>query len=232
MRTQNSRHMLTPEADPIFVRASVAANCNLNCLYCPKKEGMENRVPDYLKGKVLTAAQYAKNLAHLARNGITGVSFTGGEPTLNAELPRIVADARPMFPRVELTTNGWQLKEMLPSLRRNLDLLKISLDAVDPAMVTEITMGAPEESERAISSIKLACASGLKVGVNVVVMKSNYSTISDIIDLCRDINNAGPGHAYVSLLDFYYSAEKREFWEREFVLLDELEETFTKRYGS
>lgn len=232
MQTQNSLLTLTPEPDPIFVRASVASTCNLNCLYCPKKEGMENRVPAYLQGKDLSAAQYTANLTHLARNGITGVSFTGGEPTLNSELPKIVAAARKIFQRVELTTNGWRLEEMLPYLYPNLDLLKVSLDAVDARMVTEITKGTPLEAERAIASIRLGCARGLKVGVNVVVMRSNYSQIRGIIDLCREINKSGPGHAYVSLLDFYYSAEKRDFWEREFVLLDELGEAFTGLYGN
>lgn len=232
MQTRNSRRTLTPKPDPIFVRASVASACNLNCVYCPKKEGMENRVPAHLLGKNLTADEYCRNLSHLARNGITGVSFTGGEPTINSELPKIIAGARKMFQRVELTTNGLRLEEMLPSLLPHLDLLKVSLDAVDADMVSRITRGLPFESERAISSIKLGCSAGLKVGVNVVVMRSNYSQIEAIIDQCRDINTSGPGSTYVSLLDFYYSAENRTFWEQEFIPLNILEQTFTQLYGN
>ena len=103
--------MLMPNGDPIYVRASIARRCNLDCVYCPKPEGMENRVPDALKGRVLDAPAYARCLAHLARQGILGVSFTGGEPTLNGDLPWLAAQARVHFTRVELTTNGLYLQE-------------------------------------------------------------------------------------------------------------------------
>lgn len=231
MQTQNSHHTLMPEPDPIYVRASVASVCNLNCIYCPKVSGMENQVPILLKSQQLKVDEYCINLTHLARNGVQGVSFTGGEPTLNPELPGIVAAARNLFERVELTTNGLHLLKMLPNLLPNLDVIKVSLDAVDREMVHKITGGIPNEVGRAIQAIQASCEAGMQVGVNMVVMRSNISQIQEIINLCRDINKAGSGTVYVSLLDFYYSTEKKSQWEKEFVPLDFLEKIFTKLYG-
>jgi molybdenum cofactor biosynthesis enzyme MoaA len=224
--------MLTPETNPIYVRASVSARCNLNCIYCPKKEGMENRAPSFLRGQSLTVAEYCRNLEHLARNGLRGISFTGGEPTLNHDLPELVAYAAPRFDRVELTTNGLSLVDMLPQIAPHLSLLKVSLDAVDPVLVTDITQGTQSEAVRAITAIRAGCAAGLRVGVNVVAMRSNVHEIERIIALCRSINGEGlPGSTYVSVLDFYYSAERRIIWEHEFIPLEELEARFTARYG-
>lgn len=224
--------MLMHNPDPIYVRASVSGKCNLNCIYCPKAEGMENRVPENLRGSDLSADDYISNLRHLARNGLGGVAFTGGEPTLNQELPKIVAAASKIFERVELTTNGRFLVEMLPDLTPNLNLLKVSLDAVEMQKVKSITNGTSFEFERAIASIHAGCAAGIHVGINVVVMRSMVDQIDRIIDLCREINSQGfPGKAYVSLLDFYYSEERRVIWEREFLPLSELAQIFTAKYG-
>ncbi len=218
--------------DPIFVRASVSGKCNLNCIYCPKSGGMENRVPETLRGRVLSADDYIANLRHLARNGLRGVAFTGGEPTLNKDLPRIVSAASNIFERVELTTNGRFLAEMLPDLVPHLSLLKVSLDSVELQQVRSITNGTSLESKRAIAAIRAGCAAGLPVGINVVVMRSTVNQIERIIDLCRMINSQGyPGKAYVSLLDFYYSDECRTTWEREFLPLSELVPVFTSKYG-
>lgn len=77
---------------------------------------MENRAPVHLKGRDLGVEEYLANLAHLARQGLRGVSITGGEPTLNPDLPVLVSRAADIFDRVELTTNGLFLIEMLPAL--------------------------------------------------------------------------------------------------------------------
>lgn len=225
--------MLTPRADPVYVRASVAATCNLTCLYCPKDEGMENRVPATLRGRTLTLDQYRTNLSHLARNGIRGISFTGGEPTLNRQLPELIGAASGLFERVELTTNGRFLAEMLPAIAPRLALLKVSLDSVDSGVNGRLTAGSEEDTHRAIRAIRLSCAAGLRVAVNTVVMRSTVAGLDDVISLCRSVNSEGhPGRTYLSLLDFYYSDERRDFWESEFFPVGELEELFAARYGS
>jgi molybdenum cofactor biosynthesis enzyme MoaA len=218
--------------DPIYVRASVTARCNLACIYCSKGEGMENRVPAHLAGQDLGIDEYCANLEHLARNGLRGVSFTGGEPTLNPALPALVARAAEIFDRVELTTNGRFLLDMLPALTPHLDVLKVSLDAVDPQIVRAITKGTDAELNRAVASIRAGCAAGLRVGVNVVVMRSTADQIDGIIDLVRALNAEGyPGTAYVSLLDFYYSDERRAVWQQEFFPIEELAASFAACYG-
>lgn len=221
-----------PNSDPIFVRASVSNICNLSCVYCPKKEGMENRVPAHLSGRLLTVAEYCKNLDHLVRNGLKGIAFTGGEPTLNSHLPALIRHAANRFARVELTSNGLHLNEMLPVIAPHLHLLKVSLDTTDAVFAKEITNGTVREVERASTAIQMACAFGLKVAINAVVMRSNLAELNKLIELCRDINRRGyTGKAYVSLLDFYYSNEKRAIWEREFVPISELAAGFEKRFG-
>jgi molybdenum cofactor biosynthesis enzyme MoaA len=224
--------MLMPKPDPVFVRASVDNRCNLNCIYCPKQEGMENRVPFTLAGHRLSTLDYCRNLAHIARNGITGISFTGGEPTLNPELSILVQQAAKIFNRVELTSNGFRLLEVLPEIASYLSLLKVSLDTIDESMNSKITRGPRSEAAKACAAIEEACRLGVHVGVNVVVLRSFADQIDQIVAFCRRINAKGyAGNAYVSLLDFYYSPEQRAIWQTEFVPIEFVARGFENRYG-
>jgi molybdenum cofactor biosynthesis enzyme MoaA len=219
-------------ADPVYVRASVYSKCNLDCVYCPKSEGMENRVPQRLRGNSLSRHEYCNNLRHLSRNGIRGISFTGGEPTFSPDLPYLIAFAHDYFERTELTSNGFRLVELIPQLAGSLSLLKISLDAVSPQVVECITQGTSKEASRAISAIRLASRAGISVAINMVAMRSTLSEIPHLINLCRKINNEEHGAAcYLSILDFYYSDERRDLWEREFVPIQEIEPRLISEFG-
>lgn len=224
--------MSMPEGDPIFVRASVARHCNLDCVYCPKAEGMENRVPDAIRGLTLDAPSYVRCLEHIARQGISGVSFTGGEPTLNSDLPWLAAQARKHFPRVELTTNGLNFVEMLPNLSDHLDVVKISLDSLEDRTFKAITRGRKEGLDHARTSIEAAATAGLRVGINFVAMKSTVHFMSDIIEYARDINShTKQSNIYVSILDFYFSPSRRKFWLKEFIPAEYLERELSNLYG-
>lgn len=76
----------------------VGTRCNLNCVYCLL--GHEDR---FLR----PAADIVADLRFAREQNIEKVSFTGGEPTLHPDLPRLVAAARALgFRRITLVTNG------------------------------------------------------------------------------------------------------------------------------
>src|SRR5947209_970710 len=202
----------------VYVRASVHSKCNLNCVYCAKAEGMENRTPTSLKGRRLSVPDYCRNLTHLARCGFRGVSFTGGEPTLNPDLPVIAEYAATIFEKVELTSNGFRVLQQLPKLVDSLSLLKISLDAVTSSTVAITTRGTSRTADVAKEAIRAACAAGLPVGINFVAMRSNLSELANIISFCSEINKQGyTGECHVSILDYYYNEETRSHWEQEYL---------------
>jgi molybdenum cofactor biosynthesis enzyme MoaA len=219
----------TPPADPAppeeirFLRASVADTCNLNCVYCPKASGMENFTPPELADRRLSTDDYCANLGHLAASGvIEGISFTGGEPTHNRDLPVLVAHARTLFRRVELTSNGRFLPKMLPALAPHLDVLKVSLDAADPALAHEIIRGQRMDVAHALDGIDAALAAGVTVGINLVAMRRNLGQLDAVVALANRAHTRSGGTIYVSVLDLYYSDEQRQLWLDEFVPLDPL----------
>ncbi|SCL36095.1 radical SAM protein [Micromonospora aurantiaca (nom. illeg.)] len=232
---------MTPSTDPRpaeeirFLRASVAHQCNLSCVYCPKSSGMENHTPARLRepGHRLTTAQYCRNLDHIADSGVLrGISFTGGEPTLNPDLPVLVAHARSRFDRVELTTNGKHLAGQIDRLAPHLDVIKVSLDAVDPTLSHQIMRGRPADHDVAVAAIRMSLAAGLAVGINIVAMRRNLNQIPRIVRLARTLRRqAGAGTLYVSVLDLYYTDETRALWLDEFVPIDRIASQLRERLG-
>lgn len=224
--------MSMPDGDPIYVRASVARKCNLDCIYCPKPEGMENRVPHFLSGAILDPKAYVRCLEHIARQGISGVSFTGGEPTLNRHLPWIVMRARHFFDRVEVTTNGYGFVEMLPRLQHNLDVVKVSLDTIDQEAFEYLTKGSGHSYNQALKTIETVADLGVRVGINIVAMASTIGYISDVIDFASNLKGRlGKKNVYVSVLDFFYSPSRKGDWEKNFIPIEQLIPIFRNRYG-
>lgn len=220
------------DLDSVHVRASVWPRCDLACGYCPVEEGMENRTPPQLatRAQRLSTEAYLAKLSAIAAAGVGGVSFTGGEPTLRPDLDRLLVGARPLFDRVELTTNGARLPRFAAAVRDHVDLLKVSLDAVDPDRVARIT-GRRHGFAQAVAAIEWAVARGVPLGINTVLMRSTVDELDATIRFARELTRRASAPVYLSLLDFYYTPSRRELWQEEFApvndVLDRLSATFS-----
>jgi len=229
MTTRNSG--MKPLEKLRYVRASVANQCNLDCIYCPKKSGMENFVPERLRNHRLATDDYLRNLAHLAAAGVDAISFTGGEPTLNKDLPILVEGARDLFTRVEMTTNGRNLARHMERLVPHIDIMKVSMDTTDPELSHQIIRGQRADYGRARDAVRAALAAGCTVGINIVAMRRNIGHVDGIIEFARQLRAETGGEIYVSVLDLYYSDEQRQLWQDEFIPLNDLIGTFRERWG-
>lgn len=231
MQIKNYARTLSPNEDYTFVRASISDKCHMDCVYCPKSDGMENIVPEFLQGKYLALDDYTNNLIHIRRNGIEGISFTGGEPTLNANLSEYLKFAKETFNRVELNTNGYKLSDHIDSIVKHVDLLKISLDTTNPKDLRKITNGRPYEFFDIVSAINIACKAGVNIAINSVLFKSNIDQLNPIIELCRTFNKTNKKNVYISFLDLYYTYDRRDFFLNEYLSLSEIANDLTKEYG-
>lgn len=225
--------MSKPKADPVYVRASVWPKCDLVCRYCPVDEGMENRTPLPLATKQhrLSTGAYLANLGTIAAAGMRGVSFTGGEPTLRPDLDQLIAGCRPMFDRVELTTNGAGLSRVAAAVREHVDLLKVSLDAVDPAQVAQIT-GRGHGYTQALRAIDWAASNAVPLGINTVLMRHTAADLGRTIQFARDITAKATAAVHLSLLDFYFTPSRRAEWEADFLPVNDVLDLLTERFGA
>src|SRR5690348_12673215 len=85
------------------LRISVTDRCNFRCTYCMPEEGME-----WLPRSEVLTFEELERVARLlvATHGIRSIRLTGGEPTVRAHLPVLVAKLAALPVDLSLTTNG------------------------------------------------------------------------------------------------------------------------------
>ena len=113
------------------LRISVTDRCNLRCVYCMPAEGMAWLPKDDL----LTYEEITRFAGICLSLGVNGIRLTGGEPTVRADLPALVAMLHALRPNLDLsiTTNGLKLAAMAEPLRAaGLTRVNVSLDTLDP----------------------------------------------------------------------------------------------------
>ena len=160
--------MTAPHRMDLMVSAMTrggAWHCNQKCLHCYAAGQPLSDTPE------LTTAQWKEILAKLRAANVPQVTFTGGEPTLRADLVELVEAAQWFVTR--LNTNG---RLLTPELCRrlyeaSLDSVQVTLYSHDPA-VHNALVGA-EGFDDTVAGIKNAVAAGLSVSVNTPLCSLN-----------------------------------------------------------
>ena len=160
--------MTAPHRMDLMVSAMTrggAWHCNQKCLHCYAAGQPLSDTPE------LTTAQWKEILAKLRAANVPQVTFTGGEPTLRADLVELVEAAQWFVTR--LNTNG---RLLTPELCRrlyeaSLDSVQVTLYSHDPAIHNAL-VGA-EGFDDTVAGIKNAVAAGLSVSVNTPLCSMN-----------------------------------------------------------
>ena len=132
------------------LRISVTDRCNFRCTYCMPSEGMT-----WLPREDILSFEEFERLARIfvERFGVDGIRLTGGEPTVRARLPVLVAMLARLRvpagadsplagqkPDISITTNGATFRLVAEELRdAGLDRVNISLDSLDSDKFEQMT---------------------------------------------------------------------------------------------
>jgi cyclic pyranopterin phosphate synthase len=172
------------------LRISVTDRCNFRCTYCMPEEGMTWLPRD----EVLTFEEFERIARVCVEHfGVDSIRLTGGEPTVRAHLPVLVAKLAALRTRdgravdVALTTNGATLRSSVDALvTAGLRRVNISLDTLRHDRFAELTRR--DELDHVLDGIDAARESGLDpVKINAVVMRGlNDDEIVDLAAFGRD----------------------------------------------
>jgi len=167
------------------LRISVTDRCNFRCSYCMPSEGME-----WLPREDVLSFEEFERIARVAveRFGIDSIRLTGGEPTVRAHLPVLVAKLAALGVDLAMTTNGATLAVQAHDLRAaGLRRINVSLDSLRADRFFELTRR--DELPRVLAGIDAAIAAGFDpVKVNVVVMRGvNDDEVLDFAHFGRSL---------------------------------------------
>ncbi|MEO6889435.1 MAG: radical SAM protein, partial [Ktedonobacteraceae bacterium] len=196
------------------LRVSLYGDCNMRCIYCaPWGEN------GYTIAHNLDSASLKRILDRLSQMGFELVKFTGGEPTLRKDLTDIIQFSSTRFRETRIITNGWNLSTIAPSLRASgLSSLEISMDAADPVSYVHMTQTSPAMYNAVRAGIAAAKQLGFPIQINMVLMQQNFDQIEPMLALVTEI-----GDVTLKILELvYYEYPGYEFWQRNFVSMDEV----------
>src|SRR4030066_1462069 len=121
-----------------YLRISVTDRCNLRCRYCMPEEGISL----ISHADILTYEELLRIVRVFAKEGISKVRLTGGEPLVRKGIIDFISRLYQIegIEDLSLTTNGILLKEFAQDLKRaGLKRINISLDSLQRERFYQIT---------------------------------------------------------------------------------------------
>lgn len=164
-----------------YLRLSLTDRCNLRCIYCMPREGIES-VPH---GEILTYEEIVRVARIFTGLGIKRIRLTGGEPLIRKGVPGLVRSLSQIsgLEEISLTTNGLLLSDFARELKQvGVSRINISLDTLNEEKFLKIT--GSSEFSRAVDGIDKAREAGFSpLKLNVVAMKGiNDDEIHDFVE--------------------------------------------------
>jgi cyclic pyranopterin phosphate synthase len=184
------------------LRISVTDRCNFRCTYCMPKEIFGRDFAFLPRAQLLTFEEITRLSRAFAREGVSKIRLTGGEPLLRRDLDRLVAMLAEIdeITDVALTTNGSALAARAQKLKAaGLSRMTVSLDALD-----DVTFAAMNEVafpvERVLAGIDAAAAAGLTpIKINMVVKRG----VNDrsVVEMAEHFRGSGHILRFIEYMD-------------------------------
>lgn len=164
----------TPTA-PYRMDMALTYRCNNDCQHC--YNARPRNFPE------MDVSSWEKIIEHTWNLGIPHIVFTGGEPTLFNELPRLIAFAEEKGLITGLNTNGRKLVDstfLSRLVEAGLDHVQITLESHDSAIHDRMVaaQGAWEETVKGLQNV---LETRLYVMTNTTLLTDNSSTITDTL---------------------------------------------------
>jgi len=188
------------------LRVSVTDRCNFRCTYCMPAEGLE-WLP---KEEILTFEEMARLLGIFVGLGVKSIKVTGGEPTVRADLPRLVRMFRQVGPDLDIsiTTNGMLLDRLAaPLAEAGVDRATVSCDSLMRHRFAEMTRR--DALDKVLAGLKAAETAGLTpIKINTVVIGGTND--DEMVDFARWARETGFQVRFIE----YMPLDAEHKWER------------------
>lgn len=165
-------------ARPEEVSVVLTKRCNLSCLHCYNDSGSAHP-------HEMSSAQKLSLIEFLCRWGITRLTLTGGEPTLDPTFPKALELADKFGVGVKVSTNAWSIAPALLNAirRRTVQQLNISLDGADDD-THDFYRQQHGSFARVIKALEVVSATNLRILVlNVAVHPRSLAQMKAIADI-------------------------------------------------
>ena len=172
--------MVTEDAQKIGTYIFELTNrCNESCAFCYSISYDSNTRRGRL-AKQLTGDRWLSGLENISQEGAKAVDFSGGEPTLHKDFPRIIGKAKNLGLYTIVSTNGTTTKKtaVRESLEKYADCIALSIHGVGD--LHNQIKGRPRSYEDIIEAYQHYSSKGKKMKVNTVTCRENFKGLCEI----------------------------------------------------
>ena len=166
---------------PYRMDLALTYRCNNDCTHC--YNARSRRHPE------LSTAEWKRILDQLWQIGIPHIVFTGGEPTLRADLPELVAHAERNGQITGISTNGRRLKDrgFVDALAAaGLDHVQVTLESHLPEVHDRMVHGSGAWQDT-VAGLKNVLATRLFVMTNTTLLEDNYRQLPGTLDFLAEL---------------------------------------------
>jgi radical SAM protein with 4Fe4S-binding SPASM domain len=154
--------------------------CNLDCVYCYNKPDREthSRADNFSE---LSLQDYEHLLKEIKELGVPGITFSGGEPLLRADLFQIAKMSKELGFYNSIITNGTLVSEKnAPDLIECFDSISISIDSCKEEK--NDVMRGKGSFKKTMATIRLLLSSGVNIGCLGVAHPENLDSVAESYD--------------------------------------------------
>jgi len=166
---------------PYRMDLALTYRCDNNCVHCYAGGPRQT--------KELTTGEWLRVIDKLYGIGIPHVAFTGGEPTLREDLPKLIAHTQERGLVSGLITNGRRLKDAAyfnSLVDAGLDHVQITVESHDPKVHDKIT-GVEGSWGETVHGLKNAIASPIYTLSNTTLNQWNVKDILETIGFLHEL---------------------------------------------
>lgn len=166
---------------PYRMDLALTYRCNNECGHC-----YNARPRSYPE---LPTQQWINILNRLWEAGIPHVVFTGGEPTLRADLPDLIAHAQQLGQITGVNSNGRRFADkhyVHELIRAGLDHVQITMESHDPA-IHNAMVGSEHAWEQTVFGINNVVDSRLYVMTNTTMLRQNSPYLNQTLQFLADL---------------------------------------------
>ncbi len=156
---------------------NVGRRCNLHCVHCYS----HSKDQDY-SGE-LTTAEAEEFIDDLAQFGSPVLLFSGGEPLMRPDLPRLIRRARAAGLRAVISTNGTLITEKVAEELKDMGLSYVGVSLDGLRETNDKFRGVTGAFDKALQGIRNCRKTGIKVGLRFTINKRNAHDVPGIFDL-------------------------------------------------
>jgi radical SAM protein with 4Fe4S-binding SPASM domain len=171
---------------PYRLDLALTYRCNNDCAHC---YNVQHPSPSVRAGAgELTTREWKRILDIAWELGIPHIIFTGGEPTLSADLPELVAHAEKNGQITGLNTNARRLSDeryIEQLVAAGLDHVQVTVESHD-AEIHDRMVGTRGAYAQTLKGLQNALASPLYVMTNTTMLQTNAHTIPATLDFLAD----------------------------------------------